>query len=315
MKRLAKCISVFGIAVALFSCTTISPNYGIATDARMDKTGEASGTFLFGMIPLMSADISVSTAAKNAGIKRISTVDSKKFSVLGIVVVKTTIVTGEGGESVRENLSAPVKNEHIISISELQNVEKTEDEIKICNATTENYLEVSVSIQSNGVWKNKGSVNLNRVNSLESFQIDKALAKADAIRIASNAKLPYSVKMMVIDDDLCIWLVSAESENNEIDFEFDVQTIDGTFKDNVKIKNETGTKGASFDVFAKETETDDWKKIGTACLSGTDTVHAFEEDLSHYRYFALSTHGGENYTYSVKKSNNDVIISVLPKKE
>lgn len=97
---------VFGAVLATaalalgVSCTTVAPGYGFATqavvpDAASVKTGEAEGGFLFGIIPVMSADVSVSTAAKNGGIKKIATIDTKTVSFAGIWVVRTTIVTGE----------------------------------------------------------------------------------------------------------------------------------------------------------------------------------------------------------------------------
>ena len=101
MKRFVSAIVLFLVLVSLVACTTVSPGSGFGTNdvisgASMEKTGEASGTFLFGMIPLASsADISMKTAAQNAGITKIATVDTKYFSILGIIVVRTTIVTGE----------------------------------------------------------------------------------------------------------------------------------------------------------------------------------------------------------------------------
>ena len=58
------------------------------------KTGSASCLYLFSVIPLGDWDTGVYKAAKNGGISRISTVDSKLqfFYVLSIV---TTVVTGE----------------------------------------------------------------------------------------------------------------------------------------------------------------------------------------------------------------------------
>ncbi|CEN49216.1 conserved hypothetical protein [Capnocytophaga canis] len=41
------------------------------------------------------ADASIKTAAKNAGITKISTVDIKHKSFLGLIVTVETIVTGE----------------------------------------------------------------------------------------------------------------------------------------------------------------------------------------------------------------------------
>ena len=99
-KALSAVLASLALAVMAASCTTVAPGYGLAGQAvvpgaTISKTGEASGGYLFGFLPVMSADNSVSAAARNGGITKIATVDSKKVSYLGIWVVRTTIVTGE----------------------------------------------------------------------------------------------------------------------------------------------------------------------------------------------------------------------------
>lgn len=87
-------LATAALALAV-SCTTVAPgeaNAGVSANA---KRGEATGGFLFGLIPVTSADVSISTAAANGGVKNIATVDHKAVSYLGIWVVRTTIVTGE----------------------------------------------------------------------------------------------------------------------------------------------------------------------------------------------------------------------------
>lgn len=102
MKKLVvSALAAIALAAVATSCTTVAPGIGfggsnaVTPDASIEKTGEATGMLLFGHLPLLSADYSVSTAAKNGGIKKIATVDTKTLSYLGIVVFRTTIVTGE----------------------------------------------------------------------------------------------------------------------------------------------------------------------------------------------------------------------------
>lgn len=93
-----KIIGAIAAAAALFlaaSCTTVAPGTANAGAAANAKRGEATGGFLFGVIPVTSADVSISTAAANGGVKNIATVDHKAVSYLGLWVVRTTIVTGE----------------------------------------------------------------------------------------------------------------------------------------------------------------------------------------------------------------------------
>ena len=100
MKKVFGAILATAALALAVSCTSVVPGYGFGTqavvpEARIVKTGEATSGFLFGRVPLLEADISVSTAAKNGGITKIATVDSKAISYLGIWVIRTTIVTGE----------------------------------------------------------------------------------------------------------------------------------------------------------------------------------------------------------------------------
>ena len=98
---LVAALLALGISAVATGCTTIAPGYGIGSsavisDATMEKTGAASATFLFGVIPLGEADCSLATAASNGGITKVATVDTMThYSVLGIVVTRTTLVTGE----------------------------------------------------------------------------------------------------------------------------------------------------------------------------------------------------------------------------
>ena len=92
---------ICGIATLSIGCTTIQPGSGIGSNvvisgALMEKTGEAEAAFLFGLIPLGDCDCSLASAASDGGITKIATVDTRwHASFLGIVVTRTTIVTGE----------------------------------------------------------------------------------------------------------------------------------------------------------------------------------------------------------------------------
>lgn len=101
MKKLVvSALAAIALAAVATSCTTVKPGYGfggtpVYTGSSIQKTGEATGMLLFGHLPLLDADYSVSTAAKNGGITKVHTIDTKTYSILHIVVWKTTIVTGE----------------------------------------------------------------------------------------------------------------------------------------------------------------------------------------------------------------------------
>ncbi len=58
------------------------------------KVGTAKATGYLGVL-FFGQDASIQTAAKNGGIKKISTVDIKQNNLFGLVVSYETIVTGE----------------------------------------------------------------------------------------------------------------------------------------------------------------------------------------------------------------------------
>lgn len=82
-----------GLAFLFTSCATTVPVCATSNEVG-SKVGEATGTYLFGVMPLGNIDVSIKKAAENGGITKISTVDQKTAS--GLFTTKiTTIVTGE----------------------------------------------------------------------------------------------------------------------------------------------------------------------------------------------------------------------------
>ncbi len=92
--------------IAMTSCATMSTPAGFGSIYADVKTGEhvtsndcgtkvgtASATNILGLVLL--GDASINAAAKSAGIKRISHVDSEKKSILGIFATYKVIVYGE----------------------------------------------------------------------------------------------------------------------------------------------------------------------------------------------------------------------------
>ncbi len=82
--------------LGLTSCSTVKPVCATSNELGR-KVGTATAGTLFGLIPIpFDGDYSIKKAATNSGITKISTVDVKDYySIFGIWVSKTTIVTGE----------------------------------------------------------------------------------------------------------------------------------------------------------------------------------------------------------------------------
>lgn len=103
MKKIILGVFAF-IALGLSSCSSISPYAGgVYTDVTSPftatsnnlgtKVGISQATNILGIVAL--GDASIQEAAKQAGIQKISHVDQKRFSVLGVFARIETVVYGE----------------------------------------------------------------------------------------------------------------------------------------------------------------------------------------------------------------------------
>jgi hypothetical protein len=90
-------LMVVGITLfAMASCTTVTPLTATSNELG-HKVGTATVFYLFGWLPLpLSGDRGIAKAARNGGITKISTVDTKSIIwPFFIGASYTTIVTGE----------------------------------------------------------------------------------------------------------------------------------------------------------------------------------------------------------------------------
>jgi hypothetical protein len=95
MKKVLVFLAIL-VVLVITGCTTTAP-FDVTDNSAGAKVGESSGTvLLYGIFTKdLVVDYSIQTAAKNAGITKVATVDRKVYDVLGIVRTYTTIVTGE----------------------------------------------------------------------------------------------------------------------------------------------------------------------------------------------------------------------------
>lgn len=73
--------------------TDVTTGQAVTSNKLGSKVGQSQSMGVLGLIA--SGDASIQTAARNGGITKISHVDVKNFSVLGIYSTYTTIVYGE----------------------------------------------------------------------------------------------------------------------------------------------------------------------------------------------------------------------------
>jgi len=93
MRKFKMFAAVLSLAALMTSCSITMP-VGATSNPVGKKVGESTAT-VYLQVFAFNADASIRSAAKNGGITKISTVDIKETSVLGIISTYTTIVTGE----------------------------------------------------------------------------------------------------------------------------------------------------------------------------------------------------------------------------
>lgn len=93
MKQIRTLALLFVVGAMLSGCALTLP-VSATSNPLGSKIGTATGTGYLGFL-FFNADASIRSAAKNGGITKISTVDLKQTSILGIIVTYETIVTGE----------------------------------------------------------------------------------------------------------------------------------------------------------------------------------------------------------------------------
>ena len=94
MLKKIKIIAAFAVLVAMMSSCALTLPVNATSNTVGSKVGTAKATGYLGVL-FFDADASIRTAAQNGGITKISTVDVKASSFLGLVVSYETIVTGE----------------------------------------------------------------------------------------------------------------------------------------------------------------------------------------------------------------------------
>lgn len=93
MKAIKNIIAILAVTVAFTSCTVSYPI--LATEAPVgDKVGTSEYKVILGFLITDDGDASIQTAAENAGIERVATVDAKISNYL-FFTKYTTIVAGE----------------------------------------------------------------------------------------------------------------------------------------------------------------------------------------------------------------------------
>ena len=93
IKKLRTFIALLAIAGIMSSCSVTLPVTATGNEIG-DKVGTSQAFGLFDGVLWVEGDASITTAAENGGISKISTIDQKTTIIMGLTWYET-IVTGE----------------------------------------------------------------------------------------------------------------------------------------------------------------------------------------------------------------------------
>ena len=336
-----------GLCAALLAfsgCTSIVPvSAGAGTIGS--RRGEASGVWLFGL-PL-AADLSAATAAANGGIKRIATIDVKTTNILGLIIVKTTIVTGDSGNAIAasssdgagaedsggsyggsENEIVKVEGasgEAILDVSHIERAQNADSDIVLINGTFTDKFSVKVELLSKQTheWVERGTAKFTNVNQSKEIAFGLGytgkLSGVEQVRLTFDSGNSYTAAARVIEDNLVISLLPVGTP--AIDFEIDSEILGKRASGSVKLKNKSNALNWKwFAVYGKTEKDGDWEALGVVPLGevsngqpSTKSLSTFA-NIADYRYFGIVSLGKDAADYEAKAQGKDLVFTVSAKK-
>jgi hypothetical protein len=116
----------------------------------------------------------------------------------------------------------------------------------------------------------------------------------------------------------CTSLGSLEYPEPEFDkpssYVIDALKVKGSYKDNIRLFNESSDSKMNFNVYLHHPGTHEWVFFGTGELKGKGDADTIDSKINHidkYRYFAIEALNGKNYKYQITKDHNDLYITIL----
>ena len=232
----------------------------------------------------------------------------KKFTVLTVLLTLTASIFA----------AAPAFEDPKAVVFDLNAIEgKAKSDICVVNATHENALTVTISVYETKKqqWSLYGSVNLQSITDamVVTPQLKGALKNYSHVAVVPSINTQCKILAAKVNNVLRIAVLSLE-EPSEYATVMDVFALDGSFKDNVRLINQSSASNVGFDVYTQKDNSDTWFKVGTAYLKGRDDTCFVQvvtpDPVASYRYFAVISHDGNDYAYEAKKERNDLLITV-----
>lgn len=127
-------------------------------------------------------------------------------------------------------------------------------------------------------------------------------------------KFAFILSALLISNVLCMAQTNVPAFDDPKATIFDVASVKGSFKDNIKLVNETDDFDIYFDVSFYHSKKNTWINCERAHLKGlydSESVDVEMEDFaSRCSYIAITPVSGKQYKYTTEKSHNDFIITI-----
>lgn len=198
---------------------------------------------------------------------------------------------------------------------------KAREDVRLINETDEQLgFEVYYYDNKNNSWQFYGRAFLKGFYDSEDVdsRMEDRIAQIQYFAVVPKNNKVYNYRAQKIDNDLCIFVMP----DSEFDFEkelesafvIDSDNIKGRFYDEIEFVNLTDDYGISFVVYASDYKDKGWKKAGGVTLQeyndSEDLESPIEKTLRNFRYFAIVSKNGKNYSFEARKQKGDLVIFV-----
>jgi hypothetical protein len=127
-------------------------------------------------------------------------------------------------------------------------------------------------------------------------------------------KFAFILCALLISNVLCLAQANAPAFGDPKATIFDVASVKGSFKDNIKLVNETDDFEIRFNVSIYLSDSKEWSKCEDVELDSYFDSEEVDCDIDNFAkvcaYIAITPVSGKQYKYATEKSHNDFIITV-----
>ena len=191
--------------------------------------------------------------------------------------------------------------------------------IKTKNLSSAKNFEVTVYGYKKGKWEKVASGFLRESGDSDSLKRSKKLKSFQYLAVTTSADQEFKYVTSKRHDDLYIYLLDTSSVSQERVNKaqsFDLSQVKGKFKDNIKIESRENLEGpCTFLIYGSKEENGQYELLTCLALKGgldTDSSDQSytESKLSSYGYIKILPASEKEFTYSLSKSHNDLIIQI-----